>query len=87
MIGDSGVGKSSILLLFADDKFNENLNSTIGVDFRFKNITIDNKTIKIQIVRIKIYIIFLLVGYIWSRKTYTYNRSLFQRSTWHNYSI
>ena len=52
MIGDSGVGKSCILLRFADDKFNENFYATIGVDFRFKNITIDNKSIKLQIVKI-----------------------------------
>ena len=57
MIGDSGVGKSCILLRFADDKFNENFYATIGVDFRFKNITIDNKSVKLQIVR-KIYIFY-----------------------------
>ena len=51
MIGDSGVGKSCILLRFADDKFNENFYATIGVDFRFKNITVDNKSVKLQIVR------------------------------------
>ena len=50
MIGDSGVGKSCILLRFADDKFNENFYATIGVDFRFKNINIDNKSVKLQIV-------------------------------------
>ena len=54
MIGDSGVGKSCILLRFADDKFNENFYATIGVDFRFKNITVDNKSVKLQIVRKKI---------------------------------
>lgn len=50
MIGDSGVGKSCILLRFADDKFNENFYATIGVDFRFKNIMVDDKTVKLQIV-------------------------------------
>ena len=50
MIGDSGVGKSCILLRFADDKFNENFYATIVVDFRFKNITVDNKSVKLQIV-------------------------------------
>ena len=50
MIGDSGVGKSCILLRFSDDKFNENFYATIGVDFRFKNINIDNKSVKLQIV-------------------------------------
>lgn len=49
MIGDSGVGKSCILLRYADDKFNENFYSTIGVDFRFKNILLDNKSVKLQI--------------------------------------
>ncbi len=55
MIGDSGVGKSCILLRFADDKFNENFYATIVVDVRFKNITIDNKSVKLQIVRIILY--------------------------------
>ena len=68
MIGDSGVGKSCILLRFADDKFNENFYATIGVDFRFKNITIDNKSIKLQIVRKIIFIILIIVGYSRARK-------------------
>ena len=33
LIGDSGVGKSCILLRWADDQFNENFYATIGVDF------------------------------------------------------
>jgi len=33
MIGDPGVGKSSILLRFADELYNENYYATIGVDF------------------------------------------------------
>jgi ABC-type phosphate/phosphonate transport system ATPase subunit len=51
LIGDSGVGKSCILLRFADDQFNENFYATIGVDFRFKNIEIDGKNVKLQIVK------------------------------------
>jgi Ras-related protein Rab-1A len=50
LIGDSGVGKSCILLRFADDQFNENFYATIGVDFRFKNIEVDDKNVKLQIV-------------------------------------
>ncbi len=50
MIGDSGVGKSCILLRFADDKFNENFYATIGVDFRFKNLMIGDSSVKLQIV-------------------------------------
>lgn len=53
LIGDSGVGKSCILLRFADDQFSETYHSTIGVDFRFKCLNIDGKEIKLQIVREK----------------------------------
>jgi len=49
LIGDSGVGKSCLLLRFADDAFTESYISTIGVDFRFRTIKIDKKTIKLQI--------------------------------------
>lgn len=49
MIGDTGVGKSCLLLRFADDSFSENYISTIGVDFRFRTVKIDKKVIKLQI--------------------------------------
>ncbi|CAG9334028.1 unnamed protein product [Blepharisma stoltei] len=49
LVGDSGVGKSCLLLRFADDTFSESYISTIGVDFRFKTFTIDNKLVKLQI--------------------------------------
>ena len=49
IIGNSGVGKSSVLLRFADDQFNESYITTIGVDFRFKTLSIDGKNVKLQI--------------------------------------
>lgn len=49
LIGDSGVGKSCLLLRFADDSFTDSYISTIGVDFRFRTVTIDKKTVKLQI--------------------------------------
>jgi len=49
LTGDSGVGKSCLLLRFADDSFSESYISTIGVDFRFRTVTIDQKVIKLQI--------------------------------------
>ncbi|KAL7432793.1 hypothetical protein ACHAXM_003267 [Skeletonema potamos] len=51
LIGDSGVGKSCLLLRFAvsDDAFTESYISTIGVDFRFRTVKIGKKTIKLQI--------------------------------------
>ena len=49
LVGDSGVGKSCLLLRFADDTFSESYISTIGVDFRFKTLTVDGKIVKLQI--------------------------------------
>jgi Ras-related protein Rab-1A len=49
IIGDSSVGKSSIMFRHCDDTFNLSYISTIGVDFRYKSINIDNKRIKLQI--------------------------------------
>jgi len=49
LIGGSGAGKSCLLLRFADDSFTESYITTIGVDFRFKTIPVDKKTIKLQI--------------------------------------
>ncbi|CAM9603062.1 unnamed protein product [Heterosigma akashiwo] len=49
LIGDSGVGKSCILLRFADDTFTESYISTIGVDFRFRSVRVKDKIIKLQI--------------------------------------
>ena len=49
LIGDSGVGKSSLLLRFSDDTYETNFNSTIGVDFKIKTVDLDDKVIKLQI--------------------------------------
>ena len=34
IIGESGVGKSSLLLRFTDDQFDPEMAATIGVDFK-----------------------------------------------------
>lgn len=49
IVGDSGVGKSNLLLRFVDNKFEPSHISTIGVDFKIKTIMIGEITIKMQI--------------------------------------
>ena len=49
IIGDSAVGKSNILLRYAHEKFNEDYQATIGIEFGSKNIEIDNEKYRIQI--------------------------------------
>ena len=42
LIGDSSVGKSSLLVRFADDKFSPDYMSTIGIDYKIKTFMIYN---------------------------------------------
>ncbi|BBG98881.1 RAB GTPase homolog 1A [Prunus dulcis] len=49
LIGDSGVGKSCLLLRFADDSYIDSYISTIGVDFKIRTVEQDGKVVKLQI--------------------------------------
>mmetsp|Transcript_562 Transcript_562/g.780 ORF Transcript_562/g.780 Transcript_562/m.780 type:complete len:200 (+) Transcript_562:115-714(+) len=49
LIGDSGVGKSSILLRYTESIFTEASISNLGVDFKTKTKEIDGKTYRLQI--------------------------------------
>nr|XP_061811679.1 ras-related protein Rab-18 isoform X2 [Nerophis lumbriciformis] len=49
IIGESGVGKSSLLLRFTDDTFDPEQTATIGVDFKVKTISVDGNKAKLAI--------------------------------------
>jgi len=49
IVGDSAVGKTSLLLRFCDATFSDVYISTIGVDFKVKTSRVEGKVIKLQI--------------------------------------
>jgi small GTP-binding protein len=49
IVGASGVGKTCMLLRFADNGFEADCLSTTGVDFKVKQIDLDGKRVKLQI--------------------------------------
>lgn len=42
LIGDAGVGKTSLLIRFVDDTWSQTPNATIGIDFKSKEIKMEN---------------------------------------------
>jgi len=49
VIGDSAVGKSSLLLRWSNDQFNPSHITTIGIDFKVRTIEIRGKPVKLQV--------------------------------------
>eukprot|EP00300_Choanocystis_sp_HF-7_P030925 c39940_g1_i1.p1 GENE.c39940_g1_i1~~c39940_g1_i1.p1 ORF type:complete len:198 (+),score=39.05 c39940_g1_i1:49-642(+) len=49
LVGDSSVGKSSLLLQFTEDLFPSSYISTIGVDFKHRMKQVDGRNVKVQI--------------------------------------
>ena len=49
LIGDLGVGKSCVILRYVEGDFPGNIMSSIGVDFKTKQIELDEHSIKMQI--------------------------------------
>lgn len=49
IVGDSGVGKSSLLQRYTDGVYSKEFLTTIGIDFKLKTIDLDGKRVKLQI--------------------------------------
>lgn len=49
LVGDSGVGKSSLLMRFTAGEFEESSVPTIGVDFKLKFVNLQNKRLKLTV--------------------------------------
>ena len=49
LIGDSGVGKTCLMLRYAQDMFSPTFITTVGIDYKYKFVTIDGKKIRLEI--------------------------------------
>jgi Ras-related protein Rab-1A len=49
VLGESTVGKSSLLLRYVDNTFSGDFMATVGIDFKFKTVLHKDKLIKLQI--------------------------------------
>lgn len=48
-LGDSGAGKSSLLVRYTQDEFTHEYMPTIGIDFRLKTLSVGGRTVKVQV--------------------------------------
>lgn len=49
IVGETGVGKTSLLVRFNEGIFYSDQKTTIGVDYKAKEIDIDSETVKLQV--------------------------------------
>ena len=49
LVGDSGVGKTSLMKQYVNKRFNKNYKATVGVDFFCKDIKIDDHVVTMQV--------------------------------------
>ena len=49
MLGESGVGKTSLLVRFVEDKFNNNFLTTLGVEYKQKQIEVNKTQVIVQV--------------------------------------
>ena len=49
ILGDSGVGKTSLMNQYVNKKFNAQYKATIGADFLTKEVTVDDRLVTMQV--------------------------------------
>src|SRR3990167_8565953 len=76
VIGSSFAGKSSLIIKFADDMFVEKYQNTIGLDFKFKTMKVDDAVCA----KYRSYVSADVVGHRRTREVQNYDQQLLQRS-------
>ena len=51
IVGDSGVGKTSLLIRFHENQFMFTQKTTIGVDYKAKECEVDGELVKLQVIK------------------------------------
>ena len=49
IIGDQAVGKTSLMVKFAEGQFKGDYKPTIGIDFKVKKVKVDDSVVKLQV--------------------------------------
>ena len=49
LLGECGVGKTSILNRFCDGRFTRNTSATIGVDFKYRDVAMDGNDVRLHV--------------------------------------
>lgn len=49
LLGDSGVGKTSLIFRWTLDSFNPSMGSTVGVDFKAKKVSVGGENVQVQV--------------------------------------
>jgi small GTP-binding protein len=49
LLGDSGVGKSSLIFRWNEDRFSSTLVGTVGVNFKTKKVCVEEETVSVQV--------------------------------------
>ena len=49
ILGDSGVGKTSLMNQYVNQRYTEQYKATIGADFLTKDVMIDDKLVTLQV--------------------------------------
>lgn len=87
LLGESAVGKSSLVLRFVKGQFHEYQESTIGAAFLTQTVHIDDTAVKFEIwvsvlfaTYLQIFIVAFFIGYCWTGKIPQFGANVLSRS-------